>query len=181
MIARAMASMVALLFAVPVLALELSSPDFADGRRIADEQVFNGFGCHGGNVSPALRWSGEPAGTKGFAITMFDPDAPTGSGWWHWVVFDLPAPVHELPAGAGDPGSGSMPAGAVQSRTDFGKPGYGGPCPPKGHGVHHYQLTLYALDTPRLPLDEHAPAAMVAYYLNQHVLAKASLTGLYSR
>ncbi len=181
MVARASWLLLGLMLVGAVQALELHSPDIVDGQRIPEKQVFNGFGCTGGNVSPALHWSGEPGATKSFAITMHDPDAPTGSGWWHWVVFNIPASVHELEAGAGDPALRRMPAGVVQSRTDFGKPGYGGPCPPKGHGTHHYHLTLYALDTPSLPLDQNAPAAMVGYYLNQHALARATLTGLYSR
>ncbi len=170
-----------LLFAGPLHALELHSPDIHAGKRISDTQVFNGFGCQGRNVSPALSWSDAPADTKSFAITAYDPDAPTGSGWWHWVVFNIPPSVTGLKAGAGDPASGSMPVGAVQSRTDFGKPGYGGPCPPQGHGIHHYRFTLYALDTPSLPLDANAPAAMVGYYLKQHALDSATITGVYSR
>src|SRR6266571_4858543 len=106
------------------------------GATIAEAQVFKGFGCEGKNVSPSLAWRNAPAGTKSFAITVYDPDAPTGSGWWHWIVFDIPADVTSLPAGVGNPASGQTPKGAVQSKNDFGKPGYGGPCPPQGDKPH---------------------------------------------
>ena len=112
--------------------MTLTSPDIAPGARIADQQVFNGFGCTGGNISPALSWSGAPKDTKSFALSVYDPDAPTGSGFWHWVVFNIPPDVTSLPKGAGDPKGAGAPKGAVQSRTDFGVPGYGGPCPPQG-------------------------------------------------
>lgn len=157
----------------------LTSPDIAEGRRMDDRQVFNGFGCTGANVSPALSWSDAPAGTKSFALTVYDPDAPTGSGWWHWVVFNLPAATQALPAGAGGQGGG-LPAGAVQSRTDFGAPSYGGPCPPAG-APHRYVFTLHALDVDGLPLDAQASAAMVGFMVNAHALGKASLTALYAR
>ena len=100
----------------------LTSSDIAPGGKIAETAVFNGFGCKGGNISPALAWSGAPAGTKSFALLVHDPDAPTGSGWWHWVVYNIPAGTNSLPAGAGDPNKSLMPAGAVQGRTDFGTP-----------------------------------------------------------
>ena len=112
----------------------LSSSDL--GGQATEDQVFNGFGCTGRNLSPALSWVHPPAGTKSFAVTLFDPDAPTGSGWWHWLVFDLPADVRGLPTGAGTLGMPGLPIGAVQSRTDYGIQGYGGPCPPPGHGLH---------------------------------------------
>lgn len=155
----------------------LSSPDLADGATIAERQVFSGFGCAGGNVSPALAWSGAPAGTRSFAVTVYDPDAPTGSGWWHWVVFNLPASTHALPAGASRSG---LPAGAVQSRTDFGAPGYGGPCPPPG-APHRYVFTVHALDVETLPADAQASAAMVGFMLGAHRLGQATLTARYSR
>ena len=159
----------------------VTSPQLEKGGRISDEQVFNGFGCQGGNVSPALQWSGAPAGTKSFAVTAYDPDAPTGSGWWHWVVFNIPAAVNGLAKNAGAAQAGLAPAGSVQSRTDFGKSGYGGPCPPVGDKPHRYQFTVYALKADRLPLDENAPAAMVGYYLHQNLIEKAVLNAHYSR
>ncbi len=111
-------------------AMTVTSADIKPGAKIADEQVFNSFGCTGQNVSPALSWSGAPKGTKSFAISMFDPDAPTGSGFWHWWVVNIPADVTSLPKGAG--GGTGLPAGALLGRTDFSTNAYGGPCPPKG-------------------------------------------------
>ena len=160
-------------------ALELKSGQIAPNATIKDEQVFNGFGCAGGNVSPALTWSGAPAGTKSFALTVYDPDAPTGSGFWHWVVFNIPADVTSLAKGAGAPKSETTPQGAVQSRTDFGAPGYGGPCPPKGDAPHHYHFTIFALDVDKLDADENASAAFVGFNLHFHTLAKAEFIGLW--
>ena len=127
---------------------------------------------------PALDRS--PAGTKGFALTVYDPDAPTGSGWWHWVVFNIPAAVNRLPEGAGSKG-GHLPDGAVQSRTDFGAPGYGGACPPEGHGNHRYIFTVHALDVEKLDLPPESSAAMVGFMVNAHTLGKASFTAVYGR
>lgn len=159
----------------------ITGTDVHDGRDLYDAQVFNGMGCHGGNISPALAWHGAPANTKSFAITAYDPDAPTGSGWWHWVVYNIPAAVTSLPAGAGDPSKHRLPAGAVQGNTDFGTPGYGGPCPPAGDKKHHYQFTVFALDVDRLDIPANATAAYVGFNLHAHTLAKATITGLYSR
>lgn len=170
----------ALCLAGPALAGEfrLTSPDIADGQPLAEAQVLDGFGCSGGNTSPALAWSGAPEGTRGFAVTVYDPDAPTGSGWWHWVVFNLPATTTALPAGVT---ADDLPEGAVQGRTDFGAPGYGGACPPEGHGPHRYVFTVHALKTDALPLDAEASAAMVGFFLNANSLGKASLTATYAR
>ncbi len=163
--------------------MTLTSPDIKEGAAIANEQVFKGFGCAGENISPALSWSGAPAGTKSFAVTIYDPDAPTGSGWWHWVVFNIPAGTTSLPKNAGDVSKKLVPEGAVQSRTDFGAAGYGGPCPPKGDKPHHYHITVFAVDADKLPdaKDDSASAALVGYDLNFHTLAKVTLTGLYGR
>lgn len=159
----------------------LSSPDLKPNARIADKHVYKGFGCEGGNLSPALAWKNPPKNTKSFALTVHDPDAPTGSGWWHWVVFNLPATTTSLPQGVkGEKGEG-LPGGAVQSRTDFGTTGWGGPCPPVGHGLHHYKFTIYALKTEKLDLDANASGAMVGYMINANKLAQASFTALYSR
>lgn len=144
-------------------------------------QEFNGFGCVGKNESPQLSWSNAPKGTQSFAVTMYDPDAPTGSGWWHWLVFDLPANTHELPANAGNIALKLSPTGSVQSVTDYGKPGYGGPCPPKGHGDHRYIITVYALKVKKLGLDAKTTPAIVGYYLNNNALAKASIIAYYKR
>ncbi|VAW38993.1 Phospholipid-binding protein [hydrothermal vent metagenome] len=159
----------------------LSSPQLVPGARLSDEQVYNGFGCTGKNISPELAWQGEPAGTKSFAVTVYDPDAPTGSGWWHWVIFNIPATVHRLARDAGNIETATAPAGAIQSRTDYGKPGYGGACPPAGAKAHRYQFTVYALDTARLPLAPDTPPAMVVFYLHQHELNKAGITVYYQR
>lgn len=159
----------------------LTSPDIREGGTVSEQHVFNGFGCQGANLSPALSWSGAPADTKSFAVTVYDPDAPTGSGWWHWVVFNIPASTKQLPRNAGDAQSNKLPAGSIQSRTDFGKPGYGGPCPPVGDKPHRYQFTVYALKTETLPLDENAPAAMVGFYLHQNLIKKAVLNARYGR
>jgi hypothetical protein len=163
--------------------MKLTSPDIREGGTIAGEQVFNGFGCTGGNVSPALNWSGAPAGAKSFALSIHDPDAPTGSGWWHWVVFNIPAGTTSLPKDAGDVSKGLMPKGAVQSRTDFGADGYGGPCPPKGDKPHHYRITVFAVDVDKLPdaKDDTATPALVGFDLHFHTLAKATVTGRYGR
>lgn len=109
----------------------LSSPSIKPGSMLTDAQVFKGFGCEGRNISPALKWSGAPSGTKSYAVTVYDPDAPTGSGWWHWVVYNIPASASELPEGAGAADGKGLPAGAVQGRTDFGSAAFGGACPPQ--------------------------------------------------
>jgi Raf kinase inhibitor-like YbhB/YbcL family protein len=161
--------------------LSVGSPQFEPGGRLAEGQVFSGFGCGGKNTSPALQWKGAPKNTKSFAVTVYDPDAPTGSGWWHWVIFNIPADADRLAENAGDPGAGLAPKGSTQSRTDYGKPGYGGPCPPQGDKPHRYEFTVFALDTERLDLDPDSSAAMVGFFLHQHMLEKATLTGYYSR
>ena len=166
------------------MAITLTSSGFKDGDYLGQDHVLSaeyGFGCGGGNKSPHLRWDGAPAGTKSFAVTCFDPDAPTGSGFWHWVVVNLPARVTELPLDAGNPASGKLPAGALQVRTDFGKPGYGGPCPPQGDHPHRYLFTVHAVSMDQLPVTADTSAAVVGFYLNFNTLAKASLMGLFKR
>lgn len=159
---------------------KLSSTDIAEGRMMTSKQVFKGFGCDGDNQSPQLSWSGAPAGTKSFAITVYDPDAPTGSGWWHWTVANIPADTQSLAAGAGNPG-GSLPVGAVQGRTDFGQAGFGGACPPVGNKPHRYQFTVWALKTDKLAVDENASGALVGFMVHANALAKAQLTTKYGR
>jgi Raf kinase inhibitor-like YbhB/YbcL family protein len=151
------------------------------GQMIPNAQVFNGMGCSGNNISPALDWHGAPANTKSYAVTVYDPDAPTGSGWWHWVVYNIPASTTKLAAGAGDPKKNLLPAGASQGNTDFGSPGYGGACPPKGDKPHHYHFTVFALDTDKLDIPAGATAANVGFNLHAHTIAKAELTALYGR
>lgn len=166
-------------YAVQAQTFTLKSDDL--GGQATDKQVFNSFGCTGKNISPQLSWTNAPQGTKSFAITVYDPDAPTGSGWWHWVVFDLPATLSSLPSGAGAPDKKNLPASAIQSITDFGTTGYGGPCPPEGHGFHRYIVTVHALKTDKLGLSPTTPPAMVGYYLNANTIEKASLIFHYKR
>jgi hypothetical protein len=160
---------------------QLVSPDLPPGQAIAQKQVYNGFGCSGGNVSPALSWRNPPAGTKSFALLMHDPDAPTGSGWWHWVVWNIPANMLALPALAGDPATGLLPPGVMQGNTDFGTPGYGGPCPPPGSGPHHYHFRLHALKVEKLDLPASATAAFVGYNVMANSLGTAELMSTYAR
>jgi len=169
----------------------LSSPAFAAEKftvasasipkdhKLTNTQVFNGFGCKGDNKSPALAWKGAPAGTKSFAVTVYDPDAPTGSGWWHWTVFNIPPTVTALPEGAGS-GVG-LPAGAVQGRTDFGSAGFGGACPPAGDKPHRYIFKVFALKTDKIDLDGNASGALVGFMLNANKLATTSYTARYGR
>jgi len=159
--------------------LTLSSPQISQGKAIPADQAFNGSGCTGKNISPALSWSGAPVGTKSFALMVHDPDAPTGGkGFWHWVVYDIPVNTTSLPADAGDPKKGLMPAGAVQAHNDFGTPGYGGPCPPPGK-PHHYHFRLYALSVSKLGVDPEAPTPLINARINTNKLAEADLMGLY--
>ncbi|WP_046743406.1 YbhB/YbcL family Raf kinase inhibitor-like protein [Kordia zhangzhouensis] len=157
----------------------LTSKDL--GGQASTTQEFNGFGCTGKNESPQLSWSNAPEGTKSFAITMYDPDAPTGSGWWHWIVFDIPANVSELVSNAGNASLNLIPKGSIQSITDYGSAGYGGPCPPEGHGFHQYIITVYALKTDSLELTKDTNPAVVGYYIWNNMLAKASIVAYYKR
>lgn len=159
----------------------VSSPAFTPGGTLKMEQVYNGFGCTGANISPELSWTGAPAGTKSFAVTMYDPDAPTGSGWWHWIIYNIPASVTKLEAGTGDPKTNKAPAGSVQGRTDFGTPGYGGPCPPQGDKPHRYVFTVFALKVDKLDLPADATGALIGFNLNANALAKATVTAMYGR
>jgi Raf kinase inhibitor-like YbhB/YbcL family protein len=161
--------------------LTLTSPTIKPGSTLTEAQVYQGFGCTGKNLSPALKWSGAPAGTKSFAVTVYDPDAPTGSGWWHWVVYNIPATTTELPEGAGAADGKALPAGAVQGRTDFGAPGFGGACPPGGDRPHRYIFTVYALKTDKLDVPADATAALVGFMINANLLGKASFTAKYGR
>ena len=162
-------------------AFTLSSPDVPANSTIGATHVFNSWGCTGANVSPRLEWSGAPEGTQSFALTVYDPDAPTGSGFWHWVVVNLPATTHALPPGAGTPDGKALPAGSLQISTDFGAPGYGGPCPPVGDKPHRYIFTLYALKAPKLDLPGHATAAVAGFMIHFNVIDKASFTATYGR
>ena len=158
----------------------LVSPDVGKDNPIALDQVFNGFGCKGKNLSPALFWSGAPAGTQSFAIMVYDPDAPTGSGFWHWVVYNIPAAEVSIPAEAGDVKKKGMPVGSVQGRNDYGTFGYGGPCPPPGK-PHHYHFRIFALKVPKLDVPSDATAALIGFAVNANKIGEADLVGMYGR
>lgn len=159
----------------------LSSPTFNPMTTLPQAHVLNGFGCSGGNRSPALSWQHAPKGTKSFAITLYDPDAPTGSGWWHWVVYNIPASTSSLPEDAGNSAGQGLPEGAIQSRTDFGSVGYGGACPPAGAAAHRYVMTVHALKIDRLPVSADASAAMIGFMINMNRLGSATLQTTYAR
>ncbi len=164
------------------MTFSVSSNSFKDGDYLGKDFILSsdfGFGCAGLNKSPHLTWSGAPAGTKSFAVTCYDPDAPTGSGFWHWLVVNIPADITELPLGAGSAG-GALPKGALMTRTDFGKPGYGGPCPPEGDHPHRYLFTVFAVGE-SLDVSADTSAAVVGFNLHFKTLAKAAIMGLFKR
>lgn len=179
--AVALAALATALASAQAAGFTLSSPTIKPGAMLTEAQVFNGFGCSGKNVSPALKWSGAPAGTKSFALTVYDPDAPTGSGWWHWVVYNIPAGTTELPEGAGSADGKGLPAGSVQGRTDFGAPGFGGACPPAGDKPHRYVFTVHALKTEKIEAPADASAALIGFMINANRLGQASFTAKYGR
>jgi Raf kinase inhibitor-like YbhB/YbcL family protein len=158
-------------------AMQLTSPAFASGGRLALVQVNSR--CGGRNRSPALEWTGAPPGALSYALTLFDPDAGGGRGFWHWLVFNIAAGSTGLPEGAGS-GNG-LPQGAIEAENDFGEAAYGGACPPPGSGIHHYEFALYALGVPKAPFGAQANAAHLSAWLKAHALATATLIGLYSR
>jgi Raf kinase inhibitor-like YbhB/YbcL family protein len=160
----------------------LESPDIKGKAPIADEQVFSGFGCTGKNISPALKWSNVPKGAKGFALLVHDPDAPTGgAGWWHWVVINIPVAATGLDKGAGKADGSGLPKGAAQVNTDFGAPGWGGPCPPAGDKPHRYNFTLHALKVDKLDIPAGATASLAGFMINANSMGKATFTGVYGR
>jgi Raf kinase inhibitor-like YbhB/YbcL family protein len=163
---------------------KLTSSDIARGKKISTKHVFNGFGCTGENISPQLVWSNAPKDTKSFALTVYDPDAPTGSGWWHWVVANIPAEYSELPANFGEKNSFKLEAAdkAInQIRNDFGIYSFGGPCPPQGDKPHRYIFTIHALKVEKLDLNDEATAALAGFMINANTIAKARLISTYSR
>lgn len=161
--------------------LTLSSNDIAQGEFMNKTQEFNGFGCTGDDLSPHLKWSNAPEGTKSFAITAYDPDAPTGSGWWHWQIVNIPTDVTELKTGAGSAKEGAAPKGSSQVGNDYGIKGFGGACPPKGHGIHHYRFTLHALSVEKLELPENASGALAGYMINANTIESSTIEALYKR
>ena len=157
----------------------LTSTALSSGK-FSNTQVFKGFGCEGDNQSPDLSWSDAPAGTKSFALMVHDPDAPTGgAGWWHWVVYNIPASTTSLPAGVTS--DSGLPTGAVQGTTDFGTAGWGGPCPPEGDEAHRYNFTVYALKVDKLELPAGATASLTGFMVNMNAIGSASLQARYGR
>jgi Raf kinase inhibitor-like YbhB/YbcL family protein len=167
------------LCAANVLAFGLTSPDIAEGQTLGPAQIYKGFGCAGANVSPALEWKDPPAGVRSYAVTVYDPDAPTGSGWWHWVVYNIPASVTSLPAGAGV--KNPLPPGTKLGRNDFGDRHFGGACPPKGDKPHRYVFTVHALKVEKLGVADDASAAMIGFMINSNRLGTAQITATYGR
>jgi len=160
---------------------QLTSPEIKAGSMIPKSFEFNGFGCSGENKSPALKWSGAPKGTKSFAVTVYDPDAPSGSGWWHWMVINIPADVTELKPDAGAVGGANLPKGAIHARIDYGVAGWGGVCPPQGDKPHRYIFTVHALKVDKLDVPADATAALTGFMINGNSLGKASFTARYGR
>ncbi|GAA6170159.1 YbhB/YbcL family Raf kinase inhibitor-like protein [Sessilibacter corallicola] len=167
-------------FSVLAGSLTLTSEDIKNGESMSKAQEFTGFGCEGGNTSPHLTWSNPPQGTKSFALTVFDRDAPTGSGWWHWQVVNIPANVQELAQGAGS-STNTMPKGSQQIENDYGIKEFGGACPPVGHGVHHYTFKLHALKVEKLELPENASSALAGFMINANTIESATIEALYER
>lgn len=162
-------------------AFQLSSTDIAHASTIDPRFEYDGFGCAGENTSPELHWSGAPKETKSYAVTVYDPDAPTGSGWWHWIVYNIPADTTVLEAGAGALNGTDLPENTVQATSDYGVEAFGGMCPPPGDKPHHYVFTVHALNVEQLDLPDGATSAAVRYVINASTIAKASFTAEYSR
>lgn len=159
----------------------VTSPEFKDQDPLQLVHEFNGFDGAGQNRSPALQWQGAPEGTKSFALTLYDPDAPTGSGFWHWILFDIDSSVTKLVAGVGSADATDLGASGTQATNDYGATGYGGPWPPTGLPAHRYIFTVHALGVPKLELPPNPTNAVVRFVINQNTLATATLTGLYKR
>ena len=161
--------------------LKINSLDIAPNAMIENKNVFKGFGCAGANISPQISWSNIPLGAKSFALTVYDPDAPTGSGWWHYLAINIPVSYNNLPAGFAAENKFEIKDGIKQIRNDFGVHNFGGPCPPQGDKAHRYIFTIYALKVDKLEVPESATAAFAGFMINQNVVAKASFTGFYKR
>lgn len=159
----------------------ISSSDINPGELIKEKHVFSGMGCKGKNISPQISWQNAPAGTKSFAITVYDPDAPTGSGWWHWIVVNIPASYNKIPAGFGEKNLFRLPNGINQIRNDFGTFSFGGSCPPKGDKPHRYIFSIYALKTDKIVIEEKASAALAGFMIYQNIITASSFEAYYSR
>jgi len=160
--------------------LRFSSSDIASKSSFANDFVFKGFGCEGKNLSPQISWQGIPAKTKSLALTVFDVDAPTGSGWWHWLIFNIPTTYNELKQGF-SMNSFNLTDGINQAKNDYSEYGYGGPCPPKGDKKHRYIFTLYALDVEKIDVKQDASPALVSFMIRQHVIRKSTFEAFYQR
>jgi len=159
----------------------LTSPDIQSGIHMQKAQEFAGFGCKGGNISPQLNWVNPPKGTKSFAITAYDPDAPTGSGWWHWQVINIPVATTEFKRGSGNINEEMAPKSALQIENDYGFQGFGGACPPKGDQAHRYKFTVYALSVKHIDLKSNASGAITGYMIKSNTLASSTIEALYKR
>jgi Raf kinase inhibitor-like YbhB/YbcL family protein len=159
----------------------VTSDDVTEGKQVEEPYLFNGFGLSGGNLSPHLRWEGAPAETRSFAVTMYDPDAPTGSGFWHWVLYDIPADVTELPTGAASGSMEGLPKGATHARNDYGTKDYGGPAAAPGTGVHRYIFAVHALDIDHLEVPPEVTPPLVGFNLTFHTIARAVMETLYGQ
>lgn len=164
-----------------VASFDVTSDDFDDGGAFELAQVSGVLGAGGSDVSPQLAWRAFPEDTQSFSVTIYDPDAPTGSGFWHWAVADLPAETTSLVAGAGDPSGRNLPHGAMQLKNDAGLEGYIGAAPPPGHGVHSYFVVVHAVDVPSLALPAGATPAYLGFNLFSHTLARAIIVATYER